>query len=132
MEYIKQPVYFTRKRGDVVDLIGRAPDKGPGAAQQASGSELKGVRGGVTVVALSNVVSKIVLAANENRRYLLIQNQDSANPLYFNFDDAAKASPLAGFVVPASGSVEMTIANTGALHMIGSVDGQIVSVMEGV
>lgn len=65
--------------------------------------------------------SGTLIAANATRRYLLIQNNDSAGDIYVRLDGAT-ATTTNGFKVAAGGSLEITgFAPTGAIKAIGSI-----------
>lgn len=62
-----------------------------------------------------------LLAANANRRYLLIQNKDTAGKVYVNLGGAA-ATVGNGLLIPPGGSyVAEIFAPTGAIFAIGDI-----------
>jgi len=63
-------------------------------------------------------VNQTILAANANRRYLMIQNNDTAQTMRVSLNGSA-ATPSTGFRVPPSGSLEVpNFAVTGAINVI--------------
>lgn len=62
-----------------------------------------------------------LLAARDNRRYLLIQNKDATNDIWINLTGAA-ATTANGLLIPAGGSIELQgFVCTGAVNAIGSI-----------
>jgi hypothetical protein len=62
-----------------------------------------------------------VLAANANRRYLLIQNNDTAGIIYVRLDGGA-ATAATGIKIAAGGSYECAgYVPTGAITAIGDI-----------
>lgn len=75
--------------------------------------------------------SQLVIPANPNRKYLLIQNVSSSD-LWFNFSEAAtigipsiRLSQGQGFIM------ESSFISTEALYVIGATQGQPFTVKEG-
>lgn len=88
-----------------------------GSALLSGSVALTGVNGGFTQsrASVSNV-NQVLIAANENRKYLLIQNNDAAAVLRVKLDGSA-ATATAGFKIAAGGSLELnTFAPTGAIN----------------
>lgn len=90
-------------------------------------------RGTPTQAAKSvGVTSALLLAANASRSYLVIQNQDAANPIYLNFGGTAAANN-GSLKIPAGGNyvVENGYIPTSAINAIATGGTVAVNVIEG-
>lgn len=73
----------------------------------------------------------VCLAANANRRYLLLQNKSSSGNLYFTFDGTAATTTL-GVHVPPGGSIEIQgYCPTAAIQVIADAAGTQMVKVEG-
>lgn len=86
----------------------------------------------VTAVTISNADAAII-AANPNRKYLLIQNRDAAESLYIRTDGGAAAVSAICLELPPGGVYEPACVPTGAVRGIRNavVAGNSVHVIEG-
>lgn len=73
-----------------------------------------------------------LLAANSNRSYLVIQNQDATNPMYINFGGTAAANN-GSLKIPANGNyvAENGYIPTSAINAIASGGTVLVNTVEG-
>lgn len=73
-----------------------------------------------------------LLAANSNRSYLVIQNQDTANPIYLNFGGTAAANS-GSLKIPAGGNyvAENGFIPTSAINAIATGGTVAVNTIEG-
>lgn len=122
----RRPIYSVPVLGQTVDHLGREKK----AVVDGRGG---GLSGSVQTFDVENS-SLRVLKANEQRRYLLIQNVSGMYSLYINFGQQVQKSPLIGFVIAPGMSIEMGSDNvhTGDVWVVGDISGQSVSVFEGV
>lgn len=75
--------------------------------------------------------SQQLLAANPNRRYLLIQNKDTAGKVYVNLGGAAATVTNGLLIGPGGSYVAEIFAPNGAIYAIGDIVNNNVVVVEG-